>query len=312
MQLIDPWQRRIRKLRVSLTDRCNLRCRYCMPLHPHFMDYNHYLRPDEYIEIIQELLAYGIEEIRITGGEPLVRPEFAEIILGLGQLHIPELSLTTNGMKLHYYWQILAQGNIKKINISLDSLNPVTFAAITYRNCLPIVLENIQEAVRRGFTVKINTVIMRGINDHEMFDFIEYARSLSLTVRFLELMRIGYAEHLYHNHFISAQECIAKLQTCYRLHQVSSPSDSTAFYFLVDNEVKVGFIASESQPFCNSCSRWRLSADGRLFACLFAEEGLSIRNLSPEQRSSIYQQLLGMKPIQRSEKVLHPMYAMGG
>ncbi|MEN9216357.1 MAG: hypothetical protein Q6K90_03410, partial [Gloeomargarita sp. HHBFW_bins_162] len=180
------------------------------------------------------------------------------------------------------------------------------------RDYLSTVLDNISRAVAQGFEVKINTVIMRGINDHELFDFVEYARKLSITVRFLELMRIGYANPLYPKHFISSQECITKLQTRYRLHKVSTACDSTAFYFLVDGEVNVGFIASESQPFCGSCSRWRLSSDGRLFACLFTEEGLSIRHLSPEQRSYIYQQLLDMKPMQRAEKVFHPMYSLGG
>jgi len=312
MELVDPWQRQIRKLRVSLTDRCNLRCRYCMPLHPNFMDEHNYLTPDEYVDIIQELLTYGIEEVRITGGEPLVRPEFSEIILGLSTLSIPQLSLTTNGILLHQYWEILKKCNVKKINISLDSLRPANFASITHRNSLSRILENISQAVAQGFAIKINVVLMRGINDHELFDFIEYAQKLSVTVRFLELMRIGYANELYDHRFISAQECINQLQTRYRMNKTNSESDSTAFYFELDTGVKVGFIASESQPFCNSCSRWRLSADGRLFACLFTEEGISIRNISSETRHHIYEQLLGMKPIQRSTQVLHPMYGIGG
>ncbi|WAS04114.1 GTP 3',8-cyclase MoaA [Gloeomargaritales cyanobacterium VI4D9] len=312
MKLVDHWQRQIRKLRVSLTDRCNLRCRYCMPLHPNFMDKHSYLTPDEYVDIIQELLTYGIEEIRITGGEPLVRPEFSEIMLKLSMLSIPQLSLTTNGILLHQYWEILKKCNVTKINISLDSLQPKTFASITYRNSLSRILENIRQAVAQGFDIKINVVLMRGINDCELFDFIEYAQKLSVTVRFLELMQIGYANELYDHHFISAQECINQLQTRYRMNRINSVSDSTAFYFELDSGVKVGFIASESQPFCNSCSRWRLSADGRLFACLFIEKGISIRNISSETRHHIYEQLLGMKPIQRSAHVLRAMYGIGG
>jgi cyclic pyranopterin phosphate synthase len=283
-----------------------------MPLHPNFMDKHNYLTPDEYVDLIQELLTYGIEEVRITGGEPLVRPEFSEIMLGLSTLNIPQLSLTTNGILLRHYWEILKKCNVSKINISLDSLQPKTFASITYRNSLSRILDNISQAVAQGFDIKINVVLMRGINDHELFDFIEYAKKLSITVRFLELMRIGYANELYEHHFISAQECISQLQTRYRMNKINSESDSTAFYFELDNGVKVGFIASESQPFCNRCSRWRLSADGRLFACLFIEKGISIRNTPPEARHYIYEQLLGMKPIQRSTQVLHPMYAIGG
>jgi len=312
MKLVDRWQRKIRKLRVSLTDQCNLRCRYCMPLHPNFMDKHNYLTSREYVDIIQELLSYGIEEIRITGGEPLVRPEFPEIIQGLSTLNIPHLSMTTNGILLHRHWEVLKQSNIKKINISLDSLQPTTFLSITHRNNLSQVLDNISQAVNQGFDIKINVVLMRGINDHELFDFIEYAQKLSITVRFLELMRIGYANELYDRHFMSAQECINQIQTRYIMHRLNSEYDSTAFYFELDSGVKIGFIASESQPFCNSCSRWRLSADGHLFACLFMEEGIPIRNSSPADRQRIYEQLLGMKPIQRLPQVLHPMYGIGG
>jgi len=312
MKLVDPWQRQIRKLRVSLTDRCNLRCRYCMPLHPNFMDKHNYLTPDEYVALIQELLTYGIEEVRITGGEPLVRPDFSEIILGLSTLSIPQLSLTTNGILLDHYWEILKKCDVSKINISLDSLQPKTFASITYGNSLSRILENISQAVAQGFDIKINVVLMRGINDHELFDFIEYAQKLSVTVRFLELMRVGYANELYYHHFISAQECIERIKMKYKMTQINSEPDSTAFYFRVDNGAKVGFIASESQPFCRTCSRWRLSADGRLFACLFDETGISIRGLSSVERHHIYQKLLDMKPIERLDQVTRPMYVIGG
>ncbi len=312
MQLVDPWHRRIRKLRVSLTDQCNLRCRYCMPLHPEFMAKSSYLSPQDYTDIIAELLDYGIEEIRITGGEPLVRREFAEIMLGLGKLAIPSLSLTTNGMLLHRCWDVLKAAHVGKINISLDSLNADTAAAISYRDGLAEILRNIRAGIGQGFNIKLNMVLMRGINDHELFDFVELARDTGVTVRFLELMRIGYANHLYADHYISAQDCIARLQERYTLSPITAAPDSTAFYFTIDEAVTIGFIASESQPFCSTCSRWRLAADGRLFACLFTEDGLSIRETTPAQRRQIYQQLLGMKPTGRIEQVLHPMYGLGG
>jgi cyclic pyranopterin phosphate synthase len=312
MKLVDSWNRRVRKLRVSLTDRCNLRCRYCMPSYPDFMNASSYLKSHEYVHIIRELLAYGIEEVRITGGEPLVRQEFSEIMLGLSQLNIPRLNLTTNGVLLHHYWHILKTCGIYGINISLDSLRPETFTSIARKDRLSIVLDNIHQAVAQGFDVKINMVVMRGINDHELFDFIEYAKTSSVTVRFLELMRIGYANALYDNHFISAQECIERIKMKYKMVKISSAPDSTAFYFRLDNGLKIGFIASESQPFCKTCSRWRLSADGRLFACLFDETGISIRNKSSSERHHIYQKLLEMKPIERLHQVARPMYVIGG
>ncbi|MFS8810995.1 GTP 3',8-cyclase MoaA [Synechococcus sp. R65.1] len=312
MQLVDQWNRRIRKLRVSLTDQCNLRCRYCMPLHPEFLDKSSYLTPQQYKEVIGELLDYGIEEVRITGGEPLVRQDFDEVIQELAKLKIPSLSLTTNGLLLHRYWDVLKAANVLNLNVSLDSLQPSTQAAIARRDCLADILRNIQEGIARGFSLKVNTVVMRGINDCELFDFVEFARKTGVTVRFLELMRVGYANSLYEEHYVSAQECIARLQERYTLTPLPAAPDSTAFYFTIDENVKVGFIASESQPFCSSCSRWRLTADGRLFACLFSEEGLSVRDKTPGQRQQIYQQLLGMKPLRRVEQVSHPMYGLGG
>ncbi|MFS8863948.1 GTP 3',8-cyclase MoaA [Synechococcus sp. H55.5] len=312
MQLVDQWNRRIRKLRVSLTDQCNLRCRYCMPLYPEFMDKSSYLSPQQYKDIIGELLDYGIEEVRITGGEPLVRREFAEIMQGLAELKIPSLSLTTNGVLLHLYWDVLKAANAHNLNISLDSLQPATEAWITHRDCLADILRNIREGIAQGFSIKLNTVLMRGVNDHELFDFVEFARETGVTVRFLELMRIGYANHIYDERYISAQECIARLKERYTLTQLPTVPDSTAFYFTVDGAAKIGFIASESQPFCSTCSRWRLTADGHLFACLFTENGLPIRDATPAQRRQIYQQLLGMKPMRRVEQVLHPMYSLGG
>lgn len=311
-KLVDPYGRSIRKLRVSLTDQCNFRCRYCMPKDAEFMDQGHYLNSEEYCEIVGELLELGITEVRLTGGEPLLRKDFAIILQNLAQLSIPKLSLTTNGSLLHHHFETLKQYNVQHINISLDTLRSPTLTSISYHQGLAQVISNITTAVKLNFTVKLNTVVMAGINDGELINLVEFAKQQGVTIRFLELMAIGYSRHLYSQHFISAQTLISRLKHHYSLTPVITEKDATAFYFRTDCGAVIGFIASESQPFCGNCSRWRLSADGRLFACLFEEVGISLKGLTSTQRRQVYQQVLGIKPYRRSPEVNHLMHSIGG
>ncbi len=312
LQLIDGQQRRIRKLRLSLTDRCNLRCTYCMPTNATFMSPQHYLTAVEYATIVAELVALGVESVRLTGGEPLLRPEFPEILAALAAVGVPDLSLTTNGVRLSQYLELLATYGVRRLNISLDSLNPQTFATISHGSQLEAVKGAIAQAVRQGFQVKLNMVVMRGVNDHELVPMVEYAKSLGIEVRFLELMRVGYACHLPSSQFISAAEMIRRLQRFYELQPVPQPLDATSFNFVTPCGARIGFIASESQPFCGHCSRWRLSADGVLRACLFKEAGVPLRGLTAKERQQAYQQVLGMKPVLRGAEVHHAMYQIGG
>ncbi|MCS6960200.1 MAG: GTP 3',8-cyclase MoaA [Pseudanabaenaceae cyanobacterium SKYGB_i_bin29] len=311
-QLVDKYGRIIRKLRLSITDRCNLRCRYCMPLEAQFMSKDEYLQPWEYTEIVRELAELGITTVRITGGEPLLRKEFPEIIACLATIPNLELSLTTNAVLLERFLPLLQLYNVKKLNISLDSLKADTFRSITYGQFLDKVKQAIETAVAKGFQVKLNMVVMRHYNDGELVDIVEYSKRLQVEIRFLELMQIGYACHLPQETFVSAQEMIDKLQGYYRFIPITSAPDSTAFRFKTECGATIGFIASESQPFCGHCSRWRLSADGILRACLFREEGIALRGMSREQRYSAYRQLLGMKPTTRGQSVSHAMYQIGG
>ncbi len=310
--LVDSYGRRIRKLRVSLTDQCNLRCNYCMPIHADFMDVSRYLTPDEYGEIIAELVSFGLEEVRLTGGEPLLRQALPEILTTISRCNLKKISLTTNGILLHRYLDILQRYEILDLNISLDSLNPEIFTQITHGHNLSQIQANITLAKQQGFRIKINTVMMRGVNDQELFDFVEYAKSEEVEVRFLELMRIGQACQNQQDEFIPAQELLDCLKKRYRLQSQAMPLDSTAFNFLTECGARLGFIASESQPFCGHCSRWRLSADGILRACLLKTDGLEIRGQNHEQRLAVYQQLLGMKPYLRPAEVPHLMHQIGG
>lgn len=311
-KLVDDHGRRIRKLRVSLTDKCNLRCHYCMPVDQTFMDESKYLSPEGIYEIVHELAGLGLEEVRLTGGEPLMRKSFSEIIEKLGTIGLKKLALTTNGIFLDKYLEVLKANRVFHLNISLDSLDESNFKKITYGNYLKRVLDNIKLARKAGFIVKVNTVMMNGINDHEIFDFITFAKEYDVEVRFLELMRIGFACGEQKDQFVSARQMMARIQEQMDLKAVVSPNDSTSFNFLTSTGAQIGFIASESQPFCGQCSRWRLSADGILRACLLKDDGRKIRDLNPEDRKEMYQELLGMKPSMRPIEVSHHMNAIGG
>ncbi|AIE74571.1 Molybdenum cofactor biosynthesis protein MoaA [Synechocystis sp. PCC 6714] len=310
--LVDNYGRRIRKLRVSLTDQCNLRCHYCMPVDAEFLDKSTYLSCEEYVEIIAELVNFGLKEVRLTGGEPLLRNNFAQIVQGISQLKLKKIGLTTNGILLDKHLTTLRENNILDLNVSLDSVNPQNFEQITHGNYLNRILGNLELASIQGFRIKLNMVVMKGINDHEIFDLIEYARRWDMEIRFLEIMRIGYACQHQQNTFISAQELLTRIKQKYHLEPIQSPLDATAFRYVADCGTKIGFIASESKPFCGHCSRWRLSVDGTLRACLLKDEGLNIRHFSPMERQQVYQQLLGMKPYLRPPEVNHAMYQIGG
>jgi GTP 3',8-cyclase len=312
VKLIDHEGRMIRKLRVSLTDKCNLRCHYCMPVNQQFMDESNYLAASSYREVIGELCDYGLQEVRLTGGEPLMRRSFIDILEQISTLPLKKISLTTNAIMLDKYLHALKANRVFHLNISLDSLDEKNFKRITYGNHLGKILENIRMARQQGFIIKLNAVMMKGVNDHELLDFVKFSSEEKIEVRFLELMRIGHACTDQSEQFISASEMIKKIKLHHQLKFISMPADSTSFNYLTESSAQIGFIASESQPFCGQCSRWRLSADGILRACLLKNDGLSVKNTTSLERLDIYQKLLGMKPSLRPAEVGHQMNTIGG
>lgn len=312
LNLVDQHQRRIRKIRLSLTDKCNLRCHYCMPLDQQFMDESQYLNEDQYFKVLTELHFLGLEELRITGGEPLLRRSFANIITKLAQISWKKIGITTNAILLDKYFDVLLKSNVKYLNISLDSLDEHNFQKISHGNFHSRVMQNIISACKLDFHVKINMVVMRGINDHEILDFVDLSQELGVQVRFLELMNIGTVNKMKNNQYISAREMIEFIKSKHKLIPMDTALDSTSFDFKTIAGASIGFIASESSPFCNHCSRWRLSADGILRACLFKDDGVKLDLESTNKRFAMYQEVLGMKPIMRSEQVAHMMNTIGG
>jgi len=311
-KLIDKHGRRIRKLRVSLLDSCNFRCFYCMPLNPEFMPSSKWLQAVEIEKLCSALTALGLEEIRVTGGEPTLRREFRDILNRLSGLPLKKLGLTTNGFRLADELDFLKTTNCNNINISLDSLNPETFKKITRSDYFDTVMNSIFAAKERGFVVKINTVLMKGLNDHEILDFVEFSSQHEIEVRFLELMKIGQACGIQDELFISAETAIKLIRPEFDLERLHTEVDSTSYNFRTPTGARIGFIASETQSFCANCSRWRLTANGYLRACLMSSKGINFKDTPIENYKTQLEHLLTLKPYKRIEQVNEDMYQIGG
>ena len=248
----------------------------------------------------------------MTGGEPTLRDDFRDVVLRLSSLPLDKLGLTTNGWDLAKELDFLSDTNCRHINISLDSLTKETFTRITRRDYFDKVLDSVLSAKRLGFHVKINTVLMKGINDHEIFDFIRFSAEHDVEVRFLELMSIGQVSGSKDKLFVPASDIIQMISNREELIGEQNECDSTSFKYKTSSGASIGFIASETLPFCSNCSRWRLSADGFLRACLMSEKGICIRDVKPEDYKSKLNELLMMKPYRKIERVEQDMYKIGG
>ncbi len=313
MKLIDRYGRRIKKLRVSIMDLCNLRCFYCMPEKMQFMPKSQWLSSREIQNICQSLKGLGLEELRITGGEPTLRSDFIDIVEKLSELKFKKMGLTTNGVVLSRFLPALQNTSVSSINISLDSLDPENFFRITRRKEFYSVLDSIYMARDLGFQVKINCVVMKGVNDNEILDFVKFSAKEQIEVRFLELMKIGQACRLpLSDAFLPADSMIDTILSKYSLTKENVPLDATAFVYRISNGARIGFIASESKPFCGHCSRWRLSANGMLRACLMKEDGVNVRHKDTGELEQCLHQLLDLKPIERAKSIKQDMYQIGG
>lgn len=310
--LLDASGRYLHKLRVQLTDACNLRCIYCMPEDMRFLSPRHLLSPDEIASICRHLHQLGVDELRITGGEPTVRAEFDLIATLLAAIPWKSMGLTTNGITLQSKLALLSEIGLTHLNISLDSLQRERFFEFTRRDQFRQVLASIERAVELGFQIKINCVLVRGFNEDEIPDFMRFAEQTGVEVRFLELMKVGPGFWNHEERFISAAEIIHGLQQKTELIPLPVSSDSTSFVFKTSQGVRIGFIASESQPFCGTCSRLRLTATGQLRACLFTEQGVDLRGKPFEEYPQLFAQSAKHKPSGRLNHIHQPMNQIGG
>lgn len=310
--LADAHGRQIHKLRVQLTDACNFRCFYCMPVTPRFLPSSALLSSSELLEICSALVDFGIDEIRVSGGEPTLRKDFEAIIEGLSSLPLIRLGLTTNGFLLEEKLNFLKQTRCQHINISLDSLRADRFYGITKTGYFQKVYDAVLRAKAEGFKVKVNVVVMRGVNDDEIMDFVGFSASHGVEVRFLELMKIGRSNENHGLYFVPAHEIIKRIEESETLSPRSVNRDSTSFNFTTPSGAGVGFIASESRAFCSFCSRLRLTAAGKLRACVMSEAGVDLRGVSKERYPEILKTVLEMKPLTRIDHIGQPMYQIGG
>jgi len=310
--MIDKHGRCMRKLRISLLDACNLRCLYCMPEQPTFMPQKEWASAKDLVYITRNLVALGIEEVRLTGGEPLMRRDFMEIANELSTLPVKKLGLTTNALLLAPYLPLLQHTKLQQLNISLDSLDAENFKRITRRDAFSTVMDAILTAKALGFTVKINAVIMKGVNDHELPAFVEWSAVHDIPVRFLEVMNIGVMKSQFQERFVPASDMKAMLKADYQFSRLNDTSDSTSRNFRVSNGAEIGFIASESNPFCTGCSRLRLTPKGQIRPCLFMQEGIDLKSLAPEDYPKALATITAMKPIGRIPHQPQPMYQIGG
>lgn len=278
--LVDPFQRRIEYLRVSVTDKCDLRCTYCLP--QGFTDFDtpdHWLSFEEIERIVRAFAQLGVRRVRLTGGEPLVRKNMPELAGRLAAIQgIEDLSLSTNAVQLARHAEALRRGGITRLNVSLDSLNDERFAAITGGK-LSKVLNGLAAARAAGFhPIKINTVVMRGINDDEIEQIVDYCIENDFTLRLIETMPVGETGRHASEHYVDLQEIKKRLEQRFDLIPGVMPGGGPARYFHVNGtDLRIGFITPISQHFCATCNRVRLAADGTLFLCLGQEDSVDLR-----------------------------------
>jgi cyclic pyranopterin phosphate synthase len=313
LKVLESHGRRLRKLRVQLLDNCNYRCTYCMPAEPVFSKSSSWLSASQWREVVAPLRERGVDELRLTGGEPLLRPDFIEVAESLSSLSWRKMGITTNAEKLcEVLPEMKRRTKIDSINVSLDSLDPKRFQRITGRGNFEKVLEGIHMAKAMGYLVKINVVVMRGINDGEWLDFMHFSRDNGILVRFLELMRIGPNNEDLSAQLVPAQEMVRRFELASPLTKVEVPKDHTAFEYKSEDGAHIGFIASETQSFCGQCSRLRLTHEGVLRPCLFKNEGHSLVGLKGQALEDVLQKVALSKPLERIETISQPMYAIGG
>jgi len=283
MSLIDTFGRVHRDLRVSLTDRCSLRCTYCMPFNfDKWLPSETMLTATELVKVIEIAVSQGIKEVRLTGGEPLLRPDIVEIVSRINSLeNAPELSMTTNGVALAKVAQQLADAGLQRINISLDTLDWERFKRLTFRDRYDDVIEGIAAARVAGLDpIKINTVLMRDINGDEALPLLKWALSENLNLRFIEQMPLDAGDAWTRSNLITAEEIFSQLNAEYELTPVAERGSSPAEEFYVNGgPATVGIIASVTRSFCANCDRMRLTSDGQLRNCLFSNTETDLRSI---------------------------------
>ncbi len=274
---------------MSVIDRCNFRCTYCMPLGSmkgkgSFLPLEKLLTDHEIVNVARAFVGLGVQKLRLTGGEPLIRPGFPALIAQLSEIPgLHDIALTTNGVMLTRLAEDLAEAGLTRITVSLDTLDPQILDTLSGGKArLDEVLAGIAAAESAGFEqIKINTVVQKGVNDHTVLDLLDHFRGTRHTVRLIEYMDVGNSNHWSPEDVVSNAEWIERIDACWPIEPIVStnPAETARRYRYLDGQGEIGFISSISQPFCGGCTRARITADGILYTCLFSNRGTNLMPL---------------------------------
>jgi cyclic pyranopterin phosphate synthase len=278
--ILDTQQRPLRNLRLSVTDRCNLRCSYCMPEQEYlWLPREDILQFEEIEQLVDVFLDLGVDKVRLTGGEPLLRRGLPALVSALAaRPRIRDLAITTNGVLLAEQARALADAGLHRVTVSLDTLRPERFRELARADELPRVLNGITTAAQLFDGLKIDTVVIRGTNDDELSDLIEFGRAHDSEVRFIEYMDVGGATHWSTDRVVSRAEMLERLEQRYgTITPVDEASSAPADRYRLSDGAIFGIISSTTEPFCRDCDRSRLTADGLWYLCLYATQGIDVR-----------------------------------
>ncbi len=293
-KLVDKFGRKIDTLRISVTDRCNFNCLYCRSRDFKFSKRKEILSYEEIIEIVKIFLKLGIEKIRITGGEPLLRKNIIFLLNGISKFpQLQDLSITTNGFFLYDFISEIKKTNFKRINVSLDTLKKERFKFITGIDGFEKVMRGIEEGIREGLKIKINVVVLRNINDDEIFDFLKFGDFYNLIVRFIELMPTEKGLN-WKDYFVSGKEILEKIKFAGNIEFVQKEkyfSPNTLYFKFENYSGTYGIISPLSSPFCNFCNRIRLNIKGELILCLNSEKILNLKDMLRKGEKNIEEKI---------------------
>ena len=283
--MVDSFGRKVEYLRLSVTDRCDFRCVYCMTEDPCFLPKDHVLHLEELAWIAQAFTELGVTKIRLTGGEPLVRTDCDQLVSLLGKLPgLTDLSMTTNGSRLTKFAKPMFAAGLKRLNISLDTLNPTLFTQLTRNGKLDRVIDGIDAAIAAGFErIKINAVILKQLNDNEVIDLVDFCRDRRLDIAFIEEMPLGEMDERKRARHCSSDEVKAIIESRYPLQLSSKRTGGPArYYTMADSPIHIGFISPHSHNFCHECNRVRVTVEGQLLLCLGNEHAVDLKSIVRE------------------------------
>ncbi|GAA8568255.1 GTP 3',8-cyclase MoaA [Helicobacter pylori] len=300
--LVDSFNRVIDYIRVSVTKQCNFRCQYCMPTTPlDFFDDEELLPLDNVLEFLKIAIDEGVKKIRITGGEPLLRKGLDEFIAKLHAYNKEvALVLSTNGFLLKKMAKGLKDAGLSRVNVSLDSLKSDRVLKISQKDALKNALEGIEESLKVGLKLKLNTVVMKGVNDDEILELLEYAKNRSIQIRYIEFMENTHAKDLVKG--LKEREILDLIAQKYKIIETENPKQGSSKIYTLENGYQFGIIAPHSDDFCQSCNRIRLASDGKICPCLYYQDAIDAKEAIINKNTKMMKRLLKQSVINKPEK----------